>query len=90
MDKTIFKTSKESKIVSISFDEAIIIYFYKQCQAEIGKKKMKQKLSNTLRLNFCYLKIIPILHPCYHLKLIRDIVKNVQKTSVSVLMRSFD
>ena len=35
--------------------------FYKQRQAEIGKK-IKQMLSNTLRLNFCHLKIIHILH----------------------------
>ena len=27
-------------------------------------------LSNTLRLNFCYLKIISILHPHYHPKII--------------------
>ena len=36
-------------------------HYYKQRQAEIGKK-IKQMLSNTLRLNFCYLKIIHILH----------------------------
>ena len=30
---------------------------HKQRQAEIGKK-IKQKLSKTPRLNFCYLKII--------------------------------
>ena len=40
-------------------------HFYKQCQGEIGKK-IKQMLSNTLRLNFFYLKIIVILHPRYH------------------------
>ena len=32
-------------------------------------------LSNTLRLNFCYLNVIPILHPRYHLKVIRHILK---------------
>ena len=36
-------------------------HFYKQRLAEIGKK-IKQKLSNTLRLNFCSLKIIRFLH----------------------------
>ena len=36
-------------------------HFYKQRQAEIGKKN-KQMLSNTLRLNFSYFKIIHILH----------------------------
>ena len=38
--------------------------------------KNKQMLNNTLRLNFCYLKIIRILHPRYHLKIIRHILKN--------------
>ena len=37
-------------------------------------------LSNTIRLNFCYLKIIHILHPLYHPKIIGHILKNMQKT----------
>ena len=44
-------------------------FFHKQHQAEIGEK-IKQKPSNTLRLNFCYFKIIRFLRPCYHPKLI--------------------
>ena len=48
-------------------------HFNKQRQAEIGKK-----LSNTLRLNFCLLKIIPSLHPRYHPKIIGDILKTEQ------------
>ena len=52
--------------------------FYKQHQAEIGKKN-KQKLSNTLRLNFRYLKIIRFLHRRYLPKIIGDILKNMQK-----------
>ena len=36
-------------------------------------------LSNTPRLNFCYLKIIIILHPRYHAKIIGHILKNKQK-----------
>ena len=36
-------------------------------------------LSNTLRLRFCYLKIIHILHPRYHQKIIEHILKNKQK-----------
>ena len=36
-------------------------------------------LSNTLRMNFCYLKIIHILHSRYHSKIIRCILKNKQK-----------
>ena len=33
---------------------------------------------STLRLNFCYLKIIHILHPSYHLKIIGHILKTKQ------------
>ena len=32
-------------------------------------------LGDTLRLNFCYLKIIHFLHPRYHSKIIGDILK---------------
>ena len=53
-------------------------HFYKQRQSEIGKK-IKQMLSNTLRLNFCYLKIIDIFHLRYHPKIIGYILKNKQK-----------
>ena len=54
-------------------------HFYKQHQTEIGKK-IKQRLSNTLRLNFCYLKIICFRHPRYHPKRIGHILKNIQKS----------
>ena len=37
-------------------------------------------LSNTLRLNFCYLKIIHILHP----KIIGNILKNKQNKCVCI------
>ena len=40
---------------------------------------MKQKLSNTLRLNFCYLKIIRSQNPRYHPKTIGDILKMYEK-----------
>ena len=40
---------------------------------------MKQKLSNTPMLNICYFKIILCLHPRYHPKIIRNILKNVKK-----------
>ena len=33
-------------------------------------------LSNTLRVNFCYLKVIRILHSRYHSKIIGHILKN--------------
>ena len=42
-------------------------------------QKIKQMLSNTRRLNFCYLKIIHIFHPHYHPKIIWHIIKNKQK-----------
>ena len=50
-------------------------HVYNQCQAT----RVKQILSNTLRLNFWYLKIIRILHPRYHPKIIGHILKNSQK-----------
>ena len=45
-------------------------------------QKIKQKLSNTLRLDFRYLQIIRFLHPRYHPKIIGDILKMCKKTSV--------
>ena len=48
------------------------MYIRNACQ------KIKQMLNNTLRRNFCHLKIIHILHPCYHSKTIGHI-KNKQK-----------
>ena len=59
-------------------------HFCKQYQAKIDKKSSK-KLSYTLRLNFCYLKIICFLHPRYHPKVIVHILKNVKKTSAPLL-----
>ena len=41
--------------------------------------KIKQMLSNTQRLNFSYLEIIHILHPCYNPKIIGHILKIKQK-----------
>ena len=79
------------------FSESVPVYtlffykqqFYKQCQAEIDKKN-KQKLRNTMRLNFLYLKIIRFLHPRYQTKIIEEILKNVQKTSESALMMLYN
>ena len=42
-------------------------------------QKIKEMLSNTLRLNFCYLKTIHILHPHFHSKTIGHVLKNKQK-----------
>ena len=41
-----------------------------------------QTNGNTLRLNFCYLKIIHILHPRYHPKIIGYTVKNKQNNKL--------
>ena len=50
-------------------------------------QNIKQKLSNNLRLNFCYFKIICFLHQCYQQKITRYIKKKKKKkTSVTVLM----
>ena len=55
-------------------------HFYNQSQAEIGKKIQKMQ-SNILRLNFCYLKIIHILHHRYHPKIIGHTLKNKRKNT---------
>ena len=38
-------------------------------------QKIKQALSNTLKLTFCYFKIIHLLNPSYHPEIIEDIPK---------------
>ena len=43
------------------------------------KLAKNQEAKVELRLNFCYLKIIHFLHPCYHPKLISDILKKCAK-----------
>ena len=53
-------------------------HFYKQQQTEIDKK-IKQKLSNILSLNFYYFKISCFFHPHHHPKIIGDILENMQK-----------
>ena len=49
-------------------------------------QKIKQMLSNTLRLNFRYLKIIRFLHLCYHLKKkTGHILRNEQKNKYACI-----
>ena len=62
-------------------------FFCKQRQAEIDKK-IKQMLSNTLRLNFCYLKIIHILHPPHHPKIVTIIRLIIMKMEMKPKNRS--
>ena len=57
--------------------------FIGNAKAEIGGK-IRKKLCNKLRLNFCYLKTIGFLHPRYHPKVKGNILKDVQNTSTSV------
>ena len=64
-------------------------HFHKQHQAETGANN-KQKLSNTLKLNSGSLAIICFFHPHYYPKLLGDILKSVQKTSTTVLIRLYD
>ena len=45
-------------------------------------QKIKQMLSNTPRLNFCYLKIIHILHHRYDPKIMGHILKNKEKNKL--------
>ena len=49
--------------------------------------KNQTKAKHTQRLNFCFLKIICFLPPSYHPKIVGDILKNIQKTSASILMK---
>ena len=53
----------------------------KTTAADWNWQKINQMLSNTLRLNFCYLKIIYTIHPYCHPKIIVHILilKNKQK-----------
>ena len=65
-------------------------HFYNQRHAEICKK-FKQIRSNIPRLSFFYLKIIYILHPRYHPKIMVHILKNKQKNKcgcIHEIMRS--
>ena len=45
--------------------------------------------NNTLRLSFCYLKIIHSPHPRYHPKIIDVILKIYKKTQVCLLKRGY-
>ena len=48
--------------------------------ARLKLAKNQENVTNTLKLNFGYLKIIHILHPRYHPKIIGHILKNKQKS----------
>ena len=48
-------------------------------------KKVKQILSNTLRLNFWYLEVLGIFHPRYHPKIKGHILKNSQRNKYACI-----
>ena len=64
--------------------------FINKVRLKLEKKKIRQKLSNTLRLNLHNLKIINFHHPRHHAKIIGNVLKNVQKTSVIILMTLYN
>ena len=73
--ETLEKYTRFSKFTfSVNVMDVLMERLYAAKFAEIGKK-IKQMLSNSLRLNFCYLKNIRILHP----KIIQHILENKQK-----------
>ena len=49
-------------------------------------REISQRLSNSLRLNFRYFKTNSLVRPHYDPEIIKDILNNVQKTIMSVLM----
>ena len=64
--------------------------FINKVKLKLEKKKIRQKLSNTLRLNVHNLKTINFHHPRHHAKIIGNVLKNVQKTSVIILMTLYN
>ena len=54
-----------------------------------SRSKQNKKIPNTL-FRHCFVDIIRFLYSPYHPKIIRHILKNVQKTSVSGLMTLYD
>ena len=69
----------QKKICTSNLVGSYTLLFYKQHFYMQRQAKIKQKLSNNLRLNFCYLKIIRLFHPRYHSKTIGDILKCTRK-----------
>ena len=55
------------------------LFFISNTFAKILNWQINQKLSNTLRLTFCYLKIFRFLHPLYHPKINRIYSKKCTK-----------
>ena len=62
-----------------SFSPWATYFFISNTFISNARQKIKQMLRNTMRLNFCYLKIIHILHSRYHPRIMGHIPKNKQK-----------
>ena len=60
--------------------------FLNNARLKLAKKKINQILRSILRVNFYYLKIIHILYPCYHPKIIGHILKNKERTDAFVFI----
>ena len=64
-------------------DESVKIHFCISntliSNARLKLAKNQTMPSNTLKLNFCYLEMVYINHPRYHLKIVEHILKNKQK-----------
>ena len=57
---------KECERISVLYKQ----HFYNTFNARLKLKKNQANAKDTLRLNFCYLKIIRILHLRYHPKIV--------------------
>ena len=67
-----------------SSERVVLLHAFFISNTFISKARLKlsnsqQMLSNTLELNFCYLKVIHVLHANYHPKIMGHILKNKQK-----------
>ena len=76
------------------FNSTMYVHFFKGkafiTNARLKWQKIKLKLSDTLKLKLQKFKIICFLHPRSHQKIAEDILKSVQKTSMSVLTTLYD
>ena len=72
----------------LTFRNSSYAFFYKQhfiSNARLTFEKNQAKAKQHPEFsNCCYLKIIRIIHPCYHPKIVEKILKDVQKTSTPV------
>ena len=73
-------------------DKALIrdhAFFISNARLKLAKNQANAK-QQQLRLNFCYLKIIHILHPRYHPKIIGHILKKKEKSMLVCIHEIYD